>query len=66
MSQRPPIRVPLRDQILSALADGEKKTAELLAVVAGYPTAVKNELRQLVDAGEIVKVQRGVYTLPER
>ena len=61
-----PLRVPLRDQILSALADGEKKTAELVAAVEGYPTAVKNELKKLVDAGEIVKVRRGVYTLPER
>ena len=61
-----PLRVPLRKQILSALADGERKTAELLAAVDGYPTAVKNELRRLVDAGEIVRVRRGVYTLPER
>ena len=61
-----PLRVPLRYQILSALADGEKKTAELVAAVEGYPTAVKNELRRLVDAGEIVRVKRGVYTLPER
>ena len=60
-----PLRVPLRKQILSALADGERKTAELLAAVDGYPTAVKNELRRLVDAGEIVKVKRGVYALPE-
>ena len=60
-----PLRVPLREQILSALADGERKTAELLAAVDGYPTAIKNELRRLVDAGEIVKVKRGVYALPE-
>ena len=48
-------------QILSALADGEKKTAELIAAVDGYPTAIKNELRRLLDAGEIVKVKRAVY-----
>ena len=60
-----PLRVPLRKQILSALADGEKKTVELVAAVEGYPTAVKNELRRLVDTGEIVRVRRGVYALPE-
>ena len=60
-----PLRVPLREQIFSFLADGEKRTAELVATVDGYPTAVKNELRRLVDAGEIVWVRRGVYALPE-
>ena len=60
-----PLRVPLRDQIFSALADGEKKTAELVAAVEGYPTAIKNELKRLVDAREIVKVRRGIYKLPE-
>lgn len=60
-----PLRVPLDNQILSALSDGEKKTAELIAAVNGYPTAIKNGLRRLVDAGEIVKVKRGVYALPK-
>ena len=53
----------LTAQILSALADGEKKTAELIAAVDGYPTAIKNGLRQLLDAGEIVKIKRGIYAL---
>jgi predicted transcriptional regulator len=53
--------VPLREQILAALADGEMKTAELVAAIDGYPTTIKNKLRQLVDAGEIVKVKRAVY-----
>ena len=55
------LRVPLREQILNALADGEMKTAELVAAIDGYPTTIKNKLRQLVDAGEIVKVKRAVY-----
>ena len=55
----------LAAQILAALAEGEKKTAELIAAVDGYPTAIKNGLRQLLDAGEIVKVRRGVYALPK-
>ena len=60
------LRLPLGEQILAALADGEKKTAaEIVASVDGYPTAIRNGLRRLVDAGEIVKVKRGVYTLPK-
>ncbi len=55
------LRVPLRDQILDALADGEMKTAEIVAAVDGYPTTIKNRLKELVDAGEIVKVKRAVY-----
>ena len=55
--------VPLGEQILSALADGEKKTAELVAAVDGYPTAIRNGLRRLVDTGEIVKIKRGVYAI---
>jgi hypothetical protein len=55
------LRVPLREQILDALADGEMKTAELVEAIDGYPTTIKNKLRQLVDAGEIVKVKRAVY-----
>ena len=55
------LRVPLREQILDALADGEMKTAELVASVDGYPTTIKNRLRELVDAGEVVKVKRAMY-----
>ena len=55
------LRVPLREQILSALADGEMKTAEIVAAVDGSPTTTKNRLRELVDAGEIVKLKRAVY-----
>ena len=59
------LRVPLREQILAALADGEMKTAELVEAIDGYPTTIKNKLRQLVDADEIVKVKRAVYALPK-
>ena len=59
-----PLRVPFREQILSLLADGEKRTAELVASIEGHPKAVKNELKRLVDSGEIVRVRWGMYTLP--
>ena len=55
------LRVPLREQILNALADGEMKTAEIVAAVDGYPTTIRNRLRELVDAGEVVKLKRAVY-----
>ena len=59
-----PLRVPFREQILSHLSDGEKKTATLVAAIDGHPKAVNNELTRLVETGEIVKVRRGVYALP--
>ena len=61
-----PLRVPLHEQIRAVLATGgEKKTAEVIASVNGHPSPIKNELKRLVDAGEIVKVRRSMYTLPK-
>ena len=58
------LRVSFQDQIISLLADGEKKAIELIEAIEGHPTSVRNELKRLVDIGEIVKVRRGVYALP--
>ena len=58
-------RVTFRDQILKLLADGEKKVSTLIEAIEGNPTSVKNELKRLVDIGEIVKIRHGVYTLPD-
>ena len=61
-----PLRVPLHEQIRSLLAaDGEKKMAELIASVNGHQSAIKGEIKRLVDAGKVVKLRRGVYALPE-
>ena len=60
------LRVPIREQILSLLADSKKKTVELRESIEGHPTAIKNELKRLVDNGEIVRVQKGVYSLPDQ
>ena len=57
-------RVLFREQIFSLLANGEKKTSELVDAIDGHPTSVRNELKRLVDAGEIVKVRWGFYSLP--
>ena len=60
-----PARVPLRDQILSALASGEKSTTELVEAIQGHPKSINTKLTRLVETGEIVKVKWGVYRLPE-
>ena len=58
-------RVTFRQQILALLTDGEKTTPEFAAAIQGHPKAINTELTRLVDIGEIVKVKRGVYTLPD-
>ena len=58
-------RIPFRDQILALLANGEKKTPELTEAIQGHPKAINTELTRLVEVGEIIKVKRGVYKLPE-
>ena len=58
-------RVTFREQILELLADGEKTTPEFAAAILGHPKAINTELTRLVGKGEIVKVKRGVYKLPD-
>ena len=58
-------RVTFYQQILSLLADGEKKTSELMAAIDGHPQAIHKELLRLTKLGEIEKVRRGVYALPK-
>ena len=60
-----PLRVPLKEQILSAISTGDKSTAELVERVEGHPISIKQELKRLVDTNEIVRVRRGIYTLLE-
>lgn len=59
-----PARVPFRDQILALLADGEKRTPEITDAIQGNPKAINTKLTRLVNEGEIVKIKRGLYTLP--
>ena len=58
-------RVTFREQILILLADGDKKTPEITEAIEGNPKAINTELTRLVNLGEIEKVKRGLYTLPE-
>ena len=52
-----------RKQILGLLKTGDKKTSEIVDAILGKRTSVMDELKRLCDAGEIVKVKRGVYDL---
>ena len=56
-------RVTFREQILSLLADGEKKSAEIIAAIDGHPEAIHKEVTRLTKNGEIQKVRWGVYAL---
>ena len=56
-----PLRVSLREQILEFLADGEKKTADILSAVVGHPKAIQSELKSLVNTEKIQRVRWGVY-----
>ena len=57
-------RVPFHAQISDLLSNGEKTTSEILESIQGNPGSIKNELTHLVEKGEIVRIRRGVYTLP--
>ena len=56
-------RVSLREQILFLLSTGEKRTSVLVSAINSSPQAIGNELKRLLDADEIVRVQRGIYSL---
>ena len=56
-------RTPFHVQICELLSDGQKTTSEIVEAIEGNPGAIKNELTHLVEAGEIVRVQRGIYAL---
>ncbi len=59
-------RVSFQEQILALLSDGEKRKSEITAAIGSSPQSVGNELKRLVDIGEVVKVRRGVYALPKK
>ena len=60
-------RVTFREQILTLLASGgERKAAEMIAVIDGHPKAIRHAFTRLVNTGEIVKVRWGVYALPKK
>ena len=58
-------RVSFRIQILELLADGEMTTPEIVEAIEGHPKAINTKLTRMVKSGEIVKIKRGLYTLPK-
>ncbi len=56
-------RITFREQILTLLADGEKKAADVVAAIDGNSASIYHELRRLAKIGEIQKVRWGVYAL---
>ena len=54
------------EMILELLTTGEKKRSEIVASLEVNIGSIDRTLAHLVDAGEIVKVKRGVYDLPSR
>ena len=58
-------RVSFREQILFLLSSArERTTASLVVALDSSPQAIGNELKRLLNSGEIVRVRRGVYSLP--
>ena len=55
-----------REQILRLLETGEEQTGGIVDAIDGKRTAIMDELKRLVDEGEIVRVKHGVYDLPNR
>ena len=58
-------RVSLREQILSLLENGEKKAGDFVEATGSGPQTIGKELKRLMDLGEIVRIRRGIYRLPE-
>ena len=56
-------RISFQEQILTLLGDGEKSASEIVDAIGSSSQSVGNELRRLVDIGEITRVRRGVYAL---
>ena len=59
-------RISIREQILFLLTTGEKNTSLFVEAIDSSAQTISNELKKLLDAGEIVRVRRGVYKLPDR
>lgn len=59
-------RVRLRDQIMFLLSTGEKSKAAFVTAMNTNPQSIANELKKLMDIGEVVRPRRGIYTLPDQ
>ena len=54
----------IKRQIFEVLREGALKTKEIVERVDGARQKIQSTLKNLVDTGEIIKIKRGVYSLP--
>ena len=55
----------IENSILECLAAGEKRSSEIKKVVSGKPSTIDGTLSRLAESGEIIRVSRGIYRLPD-
>ena len=61
----PELEPSIENSILECLAAGEKRSSEIKKVVSGKPSTIDGTLSRLAESGEIIRVSRGIYRLPD-
>ena len=61
----PELEPSIEDSILACLAAGEKRSSEIKKAVSGKPSTIDGTLSRLAESGEIIRVRRGIYRLPD-
>ena len=56
-------KVTISEQIISLLREGDKEVSDMVEAIECHPTSVRNELKKMINKGNIAKVRRGLYTL---
>ena len=61
----PELEPSIEDSILECLSAGEKRSSEIKKAVSGKPSTIDSTLSRLAESGEIIRVGRGRYRLPD-
>ena len=61
----PELEPSIENSILECLAAGEKRSSEIKKAVSGKPSTIDGTLSRLAESGEIIRVSRGIYRLPD-
>ena len=56
-------RIPIRQQVLTLLNNGEKEAKEIIAAIKAHPEAIHHVLARLISEKVIVRIRRGLYAL---
>ena len=59
-------RIPIRQQVLTLLDNGEKEAKEIIAAIKAHPEAVHHVLARLISERVIVRIRRGLYALVKK